>query len=89
MLDFSNGFLDVERSKECTFKYTDSEGKPQTADLTGMLARIALHEYDHMNGVLFTSKVSKFKLQRAKEKAEKEIKKIMRAQKDEKESINL
>ena len=49
-----------------------------------MLARIGLHEYDHMNGVLFTSKVSKFKLQRAKEKAEKEIKKIMRAQKDEK-----
>ena len=83
-LTFPMVFLDVERSKECTFKYTDSEGKPQTADLTGMLARIALHEYDHMNGVLFTSKVSKFKLQRAKEKAEKEIKKIMRAQKDEK-----
>ena len=67
-------FLDVERSKECTFKYTDSEQTTDN-DLTGMLARIALHEYDHMNGVLFTSKVSKFKLQRAKEKAEKEIKK--------------
>ena len=52
--------------------------------LNRYVARIVLHEYDHMNGVLFTSKVSKFKLQRAKEKAEKEIKKIMRAQKDEK-----
>ena len=83
-LTFPMIFLDVERSKECTFKYTDSEGKPQTADLTGMLARVALHEYDHMNGIQFTSKVSKFKLQRAKEKAEKEIKKIMRAQKNEK-----
>ena len=38
-----NGFLDVERSKECTFKYTDSEGKLQTADLTGMLARIGFY----------------------------------------------
>ena len=71
-LTFPMVFLDVERSKECTFKYTDSEEQnPQTADLSGMLARIGLHEYDHMNGVLFTSKVSKFKLQRAKEKAEK------------------
>ena len=64
-------FLDVERSKECTFKYTDSEEQTTDNDLTGMLARIALHEYDHMNERSIHIKVSKFKLQRGEGESRK------------------
>ena len=47
-------------------------------NLTGMVARIFQHEYDHMQGIVFTEKVSKFKLQYGMKKRENSIKKAQR-----------
>ena len=41
-------------------------------------ARIFLHEYDHLHGIQFTDRVSKFKVKRAEEKRLKDIKKALR-----------
>jgi peptide deformylase len=41
-------------------------------------ARIFLHEYDHLHGIQFIDRVSKFKLKRAEEKRVKDIKKAIR-----------
>ena len=80
-LSFPFIFLDIKRPKECVMKYTDSDGKEQEAHLKGMMARICLHEFDHMQGLVFTEKVSKFRLQRAKEKGQKMMKQMKKRQK--------
>ena len=35
-------------------KYLDESGQVQEKTASGLLARIILHENDHLNGVLFT-----------------------------------
>ncbi|MFP4643234.1 MAG: peptide deformylase [Spirochaetales bacterium] len=52
-LSFPGLYADVERSAGCTVEAVDEEGKPFRMDLDGMLARVVLHELDHLNGVLF------------------------------------
>lgn len=42
----------VLRASEVFIDYFDIEGKKQTKHLTGLLARVALHEYDHLFGRL-------------------------------------
>lgn len=48
---------EVERSFKVKVKYQDMEGKVQTGEFEGLLARCVLHEIDHMNGQLFIQKV--------------------------------
>ena len=71
-------FLDIERPRKCVMKYEDAEGKLQEAHLDGMMSRICQHEYDHIIGRNFTENVSKLKLDRARKKAMKEIKRMER-----------
>jgi peptide deformylase len=47
-----------------------------------MSSRIFQHENEHMNGYVFRDLVSKFKWDRAKVKAKKEIEKVLKRQKD-------
>ena len=41
-------------------------------------ARIFLHEYDHLHGIQYIDRVSKFRLKRAEEKLRKDIKKALK-----------
>lgn len=50
----------VERYKELACAYVDTEGVPRTCALSAYAARIAQHEYDHLNGVLFVDRADKF-----------------------------
>jgi peptide deformylase len=43
----------VERPVECVLRGLDEHGTPRELRLTGLAARIAQHEYDHLDGVLF------------------------------------
>ena len=43
----------VNRSVQISVKYTDLEGNEQTEELVGWGAKVFLHEYDHIEGVLF------------------------------------
>lgn len=70
-LSFPNLWLKVTRPKSCTIQYQTITGETVSKTLTGLHARIALHEYDHLNGVLFTSKVSSLSLDLAKRKRKK------------------
>jgi len=69
-------FLDIERPRKCVMKYEDAEGNTQEAHLDGMMSRICQHEYDHIIGRNFTEGVSKLKLDMAKKKAIKQIKRM-------------
>lgn len=46
-------FYDVERPLEVTMRAQDLDGEVHTCDYVGYMARIALHEIDHLNGILF------------------------------------
>jgi len=70
-LTFPFVFLSITRPRKIVVKYTDENNELKEAHLDGMFSRIFQHEYDHTLGLNFTDKVSKFKLKRAYEKAEK------------------
>ncbi|MBL4568626.1 MAG: peptide deformylase [Flavobacteriaceae bacterium] len=52
---------DVLRQEQITVTYQDEEFKSHTITLNGLAARIFQHEYDHIDGVLFTDKLSSLK----------------------------
>ena len=51
----------VERSEEIIVRYTDLSGKRKELQANGMLARVILHEYDHLDGILFISRIPQIK----------------------------
>jgi len=52
---------EVTRLEKLKIKYFDQEWVAHEEEFDGMLARIIQHEYDHLNGVLFTDYLSPFK----------------------------
>jgi peptide deformylase len=70
-LSFPNLHLKIKRPVSIKVKYFDFTGKETIETLTGLWARCFLHELDHLNGVVFTTKVSKLVLDMAKRKRNK------------------
>jgi peptide deformylase len=58
----------VLRQKQITIQYHDENFNKHTDSWDGLLARVIQHEYDHIEGVLFTDKLSSFKKQLLKKK---------------------
>jgi peptide deformylase len=73
-------FLKVKRANHIDVEFYDMNGKVQFRTFEGLTARIFLHEYDHLQGILFTSLVPKITLQREREKRKTNLKKIHKAQ---------
>ena len=61
---------DVYRQEKITIKYTDENFKEHTEVLDGLAARVFQHEYDHIEGILFTDKLSTLKKRIIKKKLE-------------------
>lgn len=61
---------DVFRQPEIIIEYLDENFKPHRECLKGIVARIVQHEYDHIEGVLFTDKLSPLKKRLIKSKLE-------------------
>ena len=55
-LSFPDVFLDVDRPDYIVVKYEDEGKEVHKAKLEGFIARIFLHEYDHMEGIDFTER---------------------------------
>lgn len=51
----------VLRPSRIRLRYLDRQFEPQEAVATGMFARVAQHEMDHLDGVLFTDHLSALK----------------------------
>lgn len=52
---------DVYRHEKITIEYYDENFNKQTDVYDGLIARVIQHEYDHIEGVLFTDKISSLK----------------------------
>lgn len=61
---------DVFRQGKVTFEYQDENFDTHTETLTGLAARVFQHEYDHIEGILFTDKLSPLKRRIIKKKLE-------------------
>lgn len=72
-LSFPGLELKIRRPADCQVSYQNELGKKIVTYFTGMDARCALHEMDHLAGIVFTSKVSKLKLALARKKQKKRL----------------
>jgi peptide deformylase len=70
-LTFPNLFIKIKRPRIIRVRFTLPNGQTETKKMTDLSARIYQHELDHLDGVLFTSKVSRVKLEMAEKKAKK------------------
>ena len=61
---------DVFRQDTITIEYLDENFKAHKEALTGLAARVVQHEYDHIEGILFTDKLSSLKKRLIKKKLE-------------------
>ncbi|MET7028069.1 peptide deformylase [Sediminicola luteus] len=52
---------DVIRQDTLTISYLDENFEPHEETYDGLLARVIQHEYDHIEGILFTDKLSSLK----------------------------
>lgn len=72
-LTFPGLGLKISRPTECQIRYQTENGETVVKHFTGIEARCALHEMDHLLGVVFTEKVSKLKLTMARKKLKKRL----------------
>jgi len=59
---------DVFRNEDIKLEYYDENFIKQTKEFSGIVARIIQHEYDHIEGILFTDKLSPLKKRLLKSK---------------------
>jgi peptide deformylase len=64
-LSFPLLYLSVKRPDSVRIRFQDETGEMRTEKFIGMTARIALHEFDHMLGKVYTQKATQFETQRA------------------------
>ena len=74
-LSFPNLFLNISRPKMIDIEYQDFTGEKKTARLAGLTGRVVQHEYDHMNGVVFTSRAKPMALKSGLDKRNKLMRK--------------
>ena len=65
-LSYPNLFIKVKRSKTIKIRYTEPNGNTLTTTFSGLTARVALHEYDHMNCIVYTQRANRLHLEQAK-----------------------
>ena len=75
-LSYPGLWLKIRRPDGIEVEYEDENGEKQEKAMFGLEARIFQHEYDHMDGLNFTNRVSKLKMDRAKKRLKKVQKKL-------------
>lgn len=63
-LSIPGTYADVSRPAEVRIQAWNERGRPFTLDADGFLARVILHEYDHLEGTLFIDRISTVKRDR-------------------------
>jgi peptide deformylase len=70
-LSFPDVFVKITRPTSVQAKWYDEHGEEQGGILEGYGARVFMHEFDHLNGVVYRDKVSRLKWERALKKRDK------------------
>ena len=78
-LSFPLLFMNIKRPDSVRLRYQLADGTVHTNPFIGMTARIVLHEFDHMEGIVYTKRASKYESDRALRKRmilKRKVKKI-------------
>ncbi|MDR2434953.1 MAG: peptide deformylase [Treponema sp.] len=67
-------WIDVIRPKSVKVQAWNEKGRPFTLETDGILARVILHEYDHLEGILFIDRLPELKRNRILAKLERKAK---------------
>ena len=70
---YSKLMVKVKRPKEIKIKAFDEEGRESILEAKGLLARVILHEMDHLNNIEFIEKVDDWKSAMSSEEYKKRI----------------
>ena len=70
-LSFPGLYLKITRPTMVEVEYKDFLGESHTKTFNGISARIFLHELDHLNGIVYTSKTKPLALSMAKKRRSK------------------
>lgn len=74
-LSFPGMKVKVKRYDELRLRFQNHDGTFITRKLAGLAARVAQHEYDHLDGVLFYNRASQFHRDQALKRWEAHLKK--------------
>ena len=55
-LSFPDEIINIQRPNRIVVKYEDEDKKDHKIKLSGMAARVFLHEFDHLEGIVFTER---------------------------------
>ena len=53
-LSFPDEIINIQRPNKIVVKYEDEDKKDHKIKLEGLAARVFLHEFDHLQGIVFT-----------------------------------
>jgi len=70
-LSFPGLFLKVKRPDCCRVRYANINGDIETNQFKGITSRVIQHEFDHLEGILYTTKTNKLYLDQARRKQKK------------------
>lgn len=73
-LSFPNLLIKVKRRRAIKVQYTEPNGNVVQKTFTNMTARIYQHEQDHVNGILFMDRATKFHIDQGKKKRSRILK---------------
>ena len=55
-LSFPDEIINIQRPNRIVVKYEDEDKKDHKIKLSGLTARVFLHEFDHLEGIVFTER---------------------------------
>ena len=55
-LSFPDEIINIQRPNRIVVKYEDEDEKEHKIKLDGLAARVFLHEFDHLEGIVFTER---------------------------------
>jgi len=70
-LSFPGLFLKISRPDCCRVRYANINGDIETNQFRGITSRAIQHEYDHLDGILYTKRTTSLYLDRARRKQKK------------------
>lgn len=77
-LSYPGLFVKVPRAKEVTVQFQAMNGQWVEQKVDGLIAVCVQHELDHLDGIVYTDRVSPIKLEQAKRKVKKTLKQMSR-----------
>jgi len=72
-LSFPNLIIPIKRPKGIRIRFTLPNGKTTTEYFDGLTGRVIQHETDHLNGITFIDRSTKYHLDKAKKHMKKKV----------------